>query len=142
MNSKSRPKKKSIDNFPTGRTSNNFLNFTILLLSVVIIFLSYSVITKIILRGNNNNNEEKIGLTTKPLQIEVLNGYGISGIAEKFTDYLRAYNYDVVNIGNYRSFNVDNSLLIDRAGNFENATKIASALGIENNNIIQQVNKE
>ncbi len=142
MNSKSQPQKKSTDDFPSGKNSNTFLNFTILLLSIVIIFLTYSVITKVSVLGKSNNNEQRVGLTAKPVQLEVLNGCGVNGIAEKFTDYLRAGNFDVVNIGNYRSFDVDYSLLIDRTGNMENAFKIASTLGIEKNNIIQQVNKE
>lgn len=142
MNSKSQPQKKSTDNFPAGKNSNTFLNFTILLLSIVIIFLTYSVITKVSVLGKSNNNEQRVGLTAKPVQLEVLNGCGVNGIAEKFTDYLRAGNFDVVNFGNYRSFDVDYSLLIDRTGNMENAFKIASTLGIEKNNIIQQVNKE
>ena len=142
MNSKSQAQNKSTDNFPTGKTTNTFLNITIFLLSVVIIFLTYSIITKVDYFSSNNIDEENVGLTAKPVQLEVLNGCGVNGIAEKFTDYLRAGNFDVVNIGNYRSFDVDYSLLIDRTGNMENAFKIASTLGIEKNNIIQQVNKE
>ncbi len=142
MNSKSQPQKKSTDNFPAGKTSNAFLNFTILLLSVVIIFLTYSIITKVDYFSSNNNDEENIRENKKPVQLEVLNGCGVSGVADNFTDYLRTANFDVVNIGNYRSFDVDYSLLIDRTGNLENAFEIASVLGIEKNNIIQQVNKE
>ena len=142
MNSKSQSQKESTDNFPAGKTKNTFLNITIFLLSVVIIFLTYSIITKVDYFSSNNNDEENIGVNKKPVQLEVLNGCGVNGIAEKFTDYLRAGNFDVVNIGNYRSFDVDYSLLIDRTGNMENAFKIASTLGIEKNNIIQQVNKE
>ena len=142
MNSKSQAQKKSTDNFPAGKTPNIFLNFTILLLSGVIIFLTYSIITKVDYFSSNNNDEENVGVNKKPVQLEVLNGCGVSGVADNFTDYLRAANFDVVNIGNYRSFDVDYSLLIDRTGNMENAIEIASKLGIGNNNIIQQVNKE
>ena len=142
MNSKSQSQKKSTDNFPAGNATNIFLNFTIVLLSAVIIFLTYSIITKLDYFSSNNNDEENVGENKNPVQLEVLNGCGVNGIAEKFTDYLRAGNFDVVNIGNYRSFEVDYSLLINRTGNMENAFKIASTLGIEKNNIIQQVNKE
>ena len=142
MNIKSQSHKKSSSNFPTGKTTSVFLNFTILLLSVVIIFLIYSIIVKIDYFRSNNNDKENVGVNKKPVQLEVLNGCGVNGVAEKFTDYLRAGNFDVVNIGNYRSFDIDHSLLIDRTGNMSNAFKIASTLGIEKNNIIQQVNKE
>ena len=142
MNIKSQSQNKSSDNFPTGKTTNVFLNFTILLLSVVIIFLTYSIIEKVDYFRDNNNDKENVGVNKKPVQLEVLNGCGVNGVAEKFTDYLRADNFDVVNIGNYRSFDIDHSLLIDRTGNMKKAFEIASTLGIEKNNIIQQVNKE
>ena len=142
MNINSQPQNKSSDNFPAGRITNVFLNFTILLLSVVIIFLTYSIITKVDYFSSNSNDKENVGVNKKPVQLEVLNGCGVNGVAEKFTDYLRAGNFDVVNIGNYRSFDIGHSLLIDRTGNMSNAFKIASTLGIEKNNIIQQVNKE
>ena len=142
MNSKSQPQKRSTDNFPSGKTTNSFLNFTILLLSVVIIFLTYSIITKVDYFSSNNNDEEYVRENKKPVQLEVLNGCGVNGVADNFTDYLRAANFDVVNIGNYRSFEVDFSLVIDRTGNIKNAFEIASKLGIGKNNIIQQVNKE
>jgi hypothetical protein len=141
VNIKSQPKNNSSDNFSAVKTANVFLNFTILLLSVVIIFLTYSIITKVDYFSSNDSDKENIEVK-KPVQLEVLNGCGVNGVAEKFTDYLRAGNFDVVNIGNYRSFNVDQSLLIDRIGNMEKAFKIASLLGIEENNIIQQVSKE
>jgi hypothetical protein len=142
VNINSHPQNKSSDNFPAGRITNVFLNFTILLLSVVIIFLTYSIITKADYFSSNSNDKENVGENKKPVQLEVLNGCGVNGVAEKFTDYLRAGNFDVVNIGNYRSFDIGHSLLIDRTGNMSNAFKIASTLGIEKNNIIQQVNKE
>lgn len=141
MNIKSQSQNKSSDNFPTGKTTNVFLNFTILLLSVVIIFLTYSILEKVDYFRSNNNDKENVGVNKKPVQLEVLNGCGVNGVAEKFTDYLRAGNFDVVNIGNYRSFNIDHTLLIDRNGNIDKAFEIASALGIERNNIIQQLNK-
>ena len=142
MNSKSQPQKRSTDNFTTGKTTNFFLNITILLLSVVIIFLTYSIITKVDYFSSNNSDEENVRENKKPVQLEVLNGCGVNGVADNFTDYLRAANFDVVNIGNYRSFEVDFSLVIDRTGNIKNAFEISSKLGIEKNNIIQQVNKE
>jgi len=142
VNINSQPQNKSSDNFPAGRITNVFLNFTILLLSVVIIFLTYSIITKVDYFSSNSNDKENVGVNKKPVQLEVLNGCGVNGVAEKFTDYLRAGNFDVVNIGNYRSFDIGHSLLIDRTGNMSNAFKIASTLGIKKNNIIQQVNKE
>ncbi|MCB0745298.1 MAG: LytR C-terminal domain-containing protein, partial [Ignavibacteriae bacterium] len=43
-------------------------------------------------------------------------------------------------IGNYISFDVDETFVIDRIGNKANAFKVAEALGIENVKVIQQLN--
>ncbi len=64
------------------------------------------------------------------IQVEVLNGCGVSGLAEKFTNYLREQDIDVVSRGNYANFNVKKSQVIDRVANSENANHIASILGI------------
>ncbi|MEJ2617528.1 MAG: hypothetical protein P8Z35_21420, partial [Ignavibacteriaceae bacterium] len=44
--------------------------------------------------------------------------------------------------GNYISFDVDKSMVIDRTGNKANAIKVADALGIDHKNIIQQINND
>jgi len=80
-------------------------------------------------------------LKTK-IRVEVLNGCGTTGIADKLTDYLRRCSFDVVNIGNYRSFEVETSIIIDRTGNIYYAEQVALAMGLSEENIISQVNKE
>ncbi|MEK6552670.1 MAG: LytR family transcriptional regulator, partial [Bacteroidota bacterium] len=42
----------------------------------------------------------------------------------------------------YVSFDVDECLVIDRTGNMANAYKVAKALRIKNENVIQQLNKD
>lgn len=75
------------------------------------------------------------------IQVEVLNGCGAAGVADKFTDLLRKNKFDVVQAGNYISFDIDNTMIIDRTGNNANAEKVASALGIDHKNIIMQKNE-
>ena len=76
------------------------------------------------------------------VQVEVLNGCGVTGIADKVTSYMRRNNFDVVQVGNYISYEMDKSLVIDRAGNKANAEKVAEALGIDKKNIVQQINSD
>jgi len=76
------------------------------------------------------------------IQVEVLNGCGVEGAAAKFTNYLRQKNFDVVQVGNFRSDTIEETIVIDRSGNTANAEKLADVLGIEKKNIIQQLNKE
>ena len=94
---------------------------------------------------SSHSSEQKttnVKAASAVIQVEVLNGCGASGVAEKFTDYLRKEKFDVVQMGNYVSFDIDKSMVIDRTGNRANAEKVAAALGIENKNVILQKNDD
>ncbi|GBD86275.1 hypothetical protein BMS3Abin03_00189 [bacterium BMS3Abin03] len=139
-------KKQQINTHPSKKNNSShsdlFLNISILILSVLVIFLAYSLVRNLnnvfySSPGDKNNKTE-----TKIIQVEVLNGCGVNGIADRFTEYLRVENFDVVNIGNYRSFDVDNSIVIDRTGEIENAKRVAKVLGIDSTRVIQQINDD
>jgi hypothetical protein len=72
----------------------------------------------------------------------VLNGCGASGIGQKMTSLLRASGYDVVEMGNYKTFDVKQTLVIDRSGNIDVARKLASDLGIDPKNVVQEISPE
>lgn len=72
---------------------------------------------------------------TRRIQVEILNGCGVSGLAKRLTDYLRARGIDVVSSGNFRHFNMANSEILDRTGNDERSAKIAEILGINDGQI-------
>ena len=122
-----------------------FLNIVIALLAVVVFFLLYSFVT-------NTLTDKPVDWTTDTpkngevsaeiIQLDVLNGCGASGVAQRFTDYLRKRNFDVVQSTNYKTFDVEESLVIDRTGDLEAARKVAYALGIEDKNIVQQINPD
>ena len=76
------------------------------------------------------------------IQVDVLNGCGIGGAASTATSYLRARGFDVVEIRNYKTFDVQVSLVIDRRGNLEYARRVAYALGISRENIVQKINDD
>ena len=120
-------------------TANFFLNIIILLLAAIVAYMSYSLYLKIDIKKQIEVNAAK-KKTASIIQVEVLNGCGISGTADKFTNYLRAHNFDVVQIGNYISYDVEKSIVIDRTGNMDNAYQVADTLGISRKNVIQQVN--
>ncbi|MFA6233595.1 MAG: LytR C-terminal domain-containing protein [Bacteroidota bacterium] len=122
-----------------------FLNIVIALLAIVVFFLMYSFIT-------NTLTDKPVDWTTETpkdgevaaeiIQLDVLNGCGASGVAQQFTDFLRKRNFDVVQSTNYKTFDVEESLVIDRTGDLETARKVAYALGIEDKNIVQQINPD
>ena len=139
MKEKSQPKNKDFKSSFSG--SNIILNSIIILLGVLIIFLTFSLVNRL----SGHSSEQKasnVQTASAVIQVEVLNGCGASGIAEKFTDYLRKEKFDVVQMGNYVSFDIDKSLVIDRTGNRANAEKVAEALGIEDKNVILQKNND
>ena len=118
-------------------TANSYSNIIIIILSVIIIYLSYSLYSK--LRVNNINELESPKSSARLIQVEVLNGCGFSGKADKITDFLRQHHFDVVQIGNYISYDVEKSIVIDRTGNMINALKVADSLGINHKNVVQQM---
>ena len=91
--------------------------------------------------GNDDNLSPADSLKPR-MQVEVLNGCGISGTAERITQYLRANGFDVVNLGNYRSFEIEKSIIICRNSKIQNAEKLALTVGLDNTSIIQQTNPD
>jgi hypothetical protein len=76
------------------------------------------------------------------VKINVLNGCGVSGVGIVMTKYCRAAGYDVVEMGNYRSFDVKESMVIDRTGTAQEAQRLAAYLGIAQKNVIQQFSND
>lgn len=77
-----------------------------------------------------------------PVQINVLNGCGVAGVGLTMTTFCRQASYDVVEMGNYRSFDVQESMVIDRSGKKEEAQRLAALLGIRPGNVVQQFSNE
>lgn len=81
-------------------------------------------------------------ISASTIKVEVLNGCGVSGIADRLTEFLRANKVDVVNLGNYRSFDVEHSIIISRNLKIKNAENIAALIALDENSIIQQINPD
>jgi len=71
-----------------------------------------------------------------PFKVEVLNGCGVPRIAAQATDSLRHYGFDVVLSQNYDSYNVRETIVVDRMGDWSGARAVAAYL--QTDNIIQQ----
>lgn len=120
---------------------NIFINVLIGLLLVLVLFFAYNIVAKLTAR----EEPEELADLNKPskiVQLEVLNGCGTSGVADKFTEYLRNNEFDVVKTENYLSFDVEETFVIDRTGNNANAKKVADALGVEYKHITRQLNED
>jgi hypothetical protein len=117
------------------------LNILIALLSLLVAYLAYSLMDRTVLHRPVDIAKGDGG-STGVIQVDLLNGCGASGVATTFRDYLRARGYDVVEMRNYKSFDVDQSLVVDRTGSMLNAEKVAYALGIKKSQIVQQINPD
>lgn len=116
-----------------------FLNTAIGFLSVLLILLLIALGSRIIYPTIVAERAEiDPVLVTNIIQLEVLNGCGIPGIATRYTDRLREYGFDVVETGNFDHYNVNNSFVISRSGEMENARRVAKAIGIPEDRILRE----
>lgn len=118
---------------------NISLNVIIVILSLFIMYMGYSIYLKLGKKEVQSEITAKNLTRSEIIQVEVLNGSGVSGLTDKAVDFLRKNKFDVVSKGNYESFDVLETLIIDRTGNIANAEAVARALGVKTK-IIQQVN--
>ncbi len=65
------------------------------------------------------------------IEIEVLNGCGVPGLAGKVSDFLRDQKLDVVRSENADHYHYDQTLVILRNENFEGLKKVAEMLGMD-----------
>lgn len=75
-------------------------------------------------------------------QINVLNGCGVNGVGTTMTKFCRKNGFDVVEMGNYKNFDLEHSIVIDRNGKSGEAHRLAALLGIDRKNVVQQFNNE
>ncbi|MCK9408949.1 MAG: LytR C-terminal domain-containing protein [Bacteriovoracaceae bacterium] len=116
-------------------------NIAIALLIVFNCIQIYGIVTHTVTRTASAQTIQD-DTTHNPIQINVLNGCGISGVGSKMTAFCRSSGYDVVEMGNYKSFNVEHSIVIDRNGKMEDAVRLAAVLGISKGNVIQQFSND
>jgi hypothetical protein len=127
------------DGKSSSGTNELFLNAAIGFLSVLLIVLVAALFTRVIYpRIFNERAELQSELISEIIQIEVLNGCGISGIANSYTGLLRKNGFDVVETGNFETFDLQETIIISRSGVMDNAYRVANALGVSQANVIRE----
>lgn len=124
--------------------SNSFaLNTAIGFLSLLLVLLIFGLFTRVIYPRIENQratqNEKLIG---KVIQLEVLNGCGVPGLANRFTSTLRKNGFDVVETGNFENFNMTNTVVIARTISTENAQRVADAIGVDPENVFVEASED
>lgn len=128
---------------PISSRKNLVINGVLAALGLLVLYFLVSLAVRVFnpppdpseLTGGKINNKLVI-------QVEVLNGNGIPKITDQLIAYLRTQGFDVVEKGNYNSFNVENSSVIDRVGNRAAAQKLAQVLNIDEGKIQTMVSYE
>jgi hypothetical protein len=85
--------------------------------------------------------ETTSGGKTHTIQLDILNGSGVPKLSKRFTEYLRARGFDVVETGNYKNSQVELTRVIDRAGQIKAAQQVAEALGVPKERVAQELDK-
>lgn len=117
-----------------------FINASLGFLSLLLALLLIGLFARIIYpRISPDRSDLETHLISNIIQIEVLNGCGVSGIATRFTNALRRSGFDVVESGNFETFDIEHSFVIDRSGNLENARRVAQSLGIDDKRIVREI---
>lgn len=119
------------------------MSAALVVLGAVVIVLTYSLVTRALTPRVDPLRENSTGkLVGDIIQVEVRNGCGVSGLAATTTMYLRQQGFDVVEVGDYHSFNEAHSRVVDRVGDLESAKKVAAALGIPEERVVQEIGEE
>lgn len=112
-----------------------------MVLLLVVGYFLYGVFS----RSTANQPPADTAVAKKPekiIQLDVLNGCGVKGVAAKATNYLRLNGFDVVEMRNYKTSHIPRTLVVDRVGNLDAARRIAASLGVSERNVIQQINPD
>lgn len=78
---------------------------------------------------------------TVSIQLEVLNGTSEPKAAQRLTEALRSGGFDVVDMGNYKSSNVQRTTVIGRTPDKSAAMSVATYLGVDKGHVLQQPDK-
>ncbi len=123
-----------------SKIGNHALSFGIVVFGVATLILAFALFNRV---GSPRPDATRIfnpnELLGDIIQVDVRNGCGVSGLAGRMTDYLRSYGFDVVEHGDHTSFDVQQTIIIDRIGNLDAAKQVALALGLTEDRIVQEV---
>jgi hypothetical protein len=123
------------------KNTNLFFIIASVILSVFAVYLTYSLLDKTGVISSDSGETVIPKNVQQLIQVEVLNGCGVPGVGDGLTDVLRAKGIDVVKTGNYRSFDIENTFIIDRLGKTETAERIADSLDLDKKFIITEKNE-
>jgi len=132
---KSGSKRRKKTNLRNPDIQKWLLNLAIFSLSVVIVGFIFSMGKRLVQNSDRvvlSQMNEVIPATVpyNGIVIEVLNGCGTPGLAQKFTNFLRSEGFDVIYTGNADKMNYPNTLLIERVDDSKKAKEVNDILAL------------
>lgn len=105
-----------------------------------VLFIIFLAVGLIFHKGSRDSDNPALKRTVS-IQLEVLNGTTELKIAQRLTEALRAGGFDVVDMGNHKSSNVERTTVIARTANKSAAETVASFMGVDKSRVLQQPDK-
>lgn len=115
----------------------------LLLISAILINLLVSIYLFLLIfpaEEENQNTTNARKSNGEVITVEVLNGSGIPNASAIIADYLRGPGIDILQTGNYETFAIDETMIIDLSGNYQNAKIISAKLGLDTLRIVTITN--
>lgn len=95
-----------------------------------------SVTMKEVRRVSEQTDISKDAATSLEIKIEILNGFGLKGEAQRSARILKEYGFTVAKYGNAGTFTYDETIIVDWKGNLDKVIPLANFLEIDPANII------
>ena len=125
------------------RFTNGLLNVALLALGLAVMVMLYALITRGVgVRSDPVRASDTAKLVGDIIQVEVRNGCGVDQLAARTTQFLRDQGFDVVEVGDHTSFDVQHSMVIDRVGDLVSAKRVAAALNIPESQVVQEIRRD
>lgn len=122
---------------PARRRKQRIYLLGLLVLVPLTLLLAYGLLRQSLIRPSVDATIDESDMVVRAgeqIQVEVINACGVDGVARRFTDFLRARQFDVAETNTSRTPE-RMSLVIDRVGDRRSAQKVAYALGIPDHRI-------
>jgi hypothetical protein len=125
------------------RVRNGLLNAALLVGGLALMILLYGLVTRTLVPpASPERPDASTELVGTIIQVEVRNGAGVDHLAAEATHFLRERGFDVVDVGNYETFQQERSIVIDRVGDPAAARKVAEALGLPPSRVRQDIRRQ
>ncbi len=125
------------------RIKNGLLNVGLAVVGLSVMVLLYGLATRTLVSSPDaQRSSDSSELVGSIIQVEVRNGAGVDHLAAETTHYLRERGFDVVDVGNYTSFQQERSVVIDRVGDLKAARKVAETLGLPADRVRQEIRRQ